>query len=374
MSAPQAAPAVLIAALSGRALAVAARRAGYAPLVADLFGDADTRAAAAGSVVLPGGLSRGLRGATLLPALARLAAGRVPAGVVCGSGFEDRPRLLEAVARQYSVLGNNPATLRRVKDPLALAATCGRLGIAHPEIRFDAAPDRGWLTKRAGAAGGWHVRPAQPGRMPGIGHYLQRRMDGTPVSALFLADGRRALVLGFSTQWSASAPARPFRYGGAARPAAVGVTEQSAMEQAVAGFTREAGLRGLNSADFLLADGASYLLDVNPRPGASLDVFPDPRGALFRLHLAACDGKLPDAAPRFAGANAAAVVYAPGALRLRSDMSWPDWTADRPAAGITIPAGAPVCTVLAGAADAHSARRLVESRAAIILAHAEEYA
>ena len=37
---------VLIAALSGRALAVSARQAGYAPLVADLFGDEDMRAAA----------------------------------------------------------------------------------------------------------------------------------------------------------------------------------------------------------------------------------------------------------------------------------------------------------------------------------------
>ncbi|MFC6049036.1 tetrahydromethanopterin C1 transfer protein, partial [Methylobacterium hispanicum] len=36
--------AILIAAQSGRALAEAARRAGLRPLVADLFGDADTLA------------------------------------------------------------------------------------------------------------------------------------------------------------------------------------------------------------------------------------------------------------------------------------------------------------------------------------------
>ncbi len=36
------APAVLIAATSGRALAASARRAGYRPLVADFFGDHDT--------------------------------------------------------------------------------------------------------------------------------------------------------------------------------------------------------------------------------------------------------------------------------------------------------------------------------------------
>jgi uncharacterized protein len=35
-------PAILIAAITGRSLAAAARRAGFRPLVADLFNDADT--------------------------------------------------------------------------------------------------------------------------------------------------------------------------------------------------------------------------------------------------------------------------------------------------------------------------------------------
>src|SRR5438445_5015444 len=77
------APLVLIAALSGRALAVAARRAGYAPLVADLFGDTDMRAAAARSAKVPGDLEAGLDEDGLVDCLTRLAAGRDCAGLVC---------------------------------------------------------------------------------------------------------------------------------------------------------------------------------------------------------------------------------------------------------------------------------------------------
>ena len=51
--------AILIAALSARALAEAARRAGFVPLVVDCFGDEDTRAAAAGYRQLPHALTRG---------------------------------------------------------------------------------------------------------------------------------------------------------------------------------------------------------------------------------------------------------------------------------------------------------------------------
>ncbi|HEY0441139.1 MAG TPA: aldehyde oxidase, partial [Xanthobacteraceae bacterium] len=85
---------VLIAAASGRALAVSARRGGYAPLVADWFGDADTLAVSARHVRLGTGLAGGMQDAELLDALDRLAAGAAPCGLVWGTGFEDRPNLL----------------------------------------------------------------------------------------------------------------------------------------------------------------------------------------------------------------------------------------------------------------------------------------
>ena len=129
--------AVLIAALSGRALAAAARRSGYAPLVADLFDDLDTRAIAARSIRLPGGLSRGLSRAGLLDAMARLADGSEVEGLAYGSGFEDRPRLLEAMARRVPLLGNSGPVVARVKNPENFAATCHALGIPHPVIRFE---------------------------------------------------------------------------------------------------------------------------------------------------------------------------------------------------------------------------------------------
>ncbi len=64
---------LLIAAVSGRSLAQAARRAGFTPLVADFFADADTQEAAHACRKLPGGIKRGFRWQTLYPALKALA-------------------------------------------------------------------------------------------------------------------------------------------------------------------------------------------------------------------------------------------------------------------------------------------------------------
>ncbi|NNH33816.1 tetrahydromethanopterin C1 transfer protein, partial [Rhizobium sp. SEMIA 4085] len=50
-------PAIMIAAISGRSLAAAARRAGYRPLVADLFCDCDTVALSERTARLSGSIS-----------------------------------------------------------------------------------------------------------------------------------------------------------------------------------------------------------------------------------------------------------------------------------------------------------------------------
>lgn len=362
------ATAVLIAAASGRALAASARRGGYTPLVADFFGDQDTVAAAHAHVRLPEGLTRGMRCDAVLDALERLAALREPAGIVCGSGFEDRPELLIEIARRWRLLGNGPDAVARAKDPLVFSQLCGDCGIPHPEISLTRpAEPTGWLRKRRGGAGGRHVRAAAHCDDAGGTFYFQRRVEGRPVSALVLADGRRAMVLGFSAQWSSPAPRQPFRYGGAVQPVAIARTAADAMLEAVQRLVPAMSLVGLNSVDFLVDGCGIQLLEINPRPGATLDIFEPDDDSIFAMHLAACEGILPARAPRVAQAKASAIVYAERDVAAVPALDWPAWTADRPVARSSVAKGDPLCTVFACAAGAASARALALRRAAMIL-------
>jgi predicted ATP-grasp superfamily ATP-dependent carboligase len=359
---------VLIAAASGRALAASARRGGYAPLVADFFADHDMVETAQAHVRLDAGFVRGMEETELLAALKTLADGRDPRGAVCGTGFEDRPELLGAIARRWPLLGNSAETVARVKDPIAFAQLCRDCDIAHPQTSLVPPENHvGWLVKRRGGAGGHHIRAAVAEDTADRSRYFQRHVPGTPVSALFIADGAQALVLGFSMQWCAPCRRRPYRYGGAARPALVAAPLERAMTQAVQRLASALSLVGLNSADFLVDGEAFHLLEINPRPGATLDIFEPRDDSLFAMHVAACRGRLPASAPRFDDACAAAILYAECDVPRVADLKWPDWTADRPRAGTRIETGDPVCTVLARAPSATAARRLVEARAAIIL-------
>ena len=376
-------PAVLIAAASGRALAQSARHGGYLPLVADFFADQDTVALAPDHVRIDDGLARGMNADALLAAFETLARSRQPIGAVCGTGFEDRPELLARIAERWRLLGNDPQVVVTVKDPQAFATLCRDCAIPHPETVLSLDLDSaGWLAKRKGGAGGSHIASAAAPDRANDEFYFQRTTPGVPVSALFLADGRRAMTLGFSTQWASPTPRRAFRYGGAVRPAALAPFLARALADTVDRLLQAIPLVGLNSADFLVDGDEFRLLEVNPRPGATLDVFEPAAGSLFALHVAACQGELVGelvgerdcVPPRFEGACAAAIVYADRDIAAVPAIRWPDWTADRPHAGIAIKAGEPLCTVKAAATTAAAARAGADERLAMVLAMVRDWA
>ena len=126
---PREGSSLLIASISGRALAEAARRAGFTPLVADFFADADTQDAAHACRKLTG-MARGFRWRSLYPALSALAelAPSPVLGVVYGAGFEDRPELLRLISRRWPLLGTGAAAVARLKSPEDFFATLDRLG------------------------------------------------------------------------------------------------------------------------------------------------------------------------------------------------------------------------------------------------------
>jgi predicted ATP-grasp superfamily ATP-dependent carboligase len=127
-------------------------------------------------------------------------------------------------------------------------------------------------------------------------------------------------------------------------------------------------LVGLNSADFVVDGDDFHLLEINPRPGATFDIFEPRGGSLFALHIAACRGMLPAAPPIYDDAAAGAIVYADCDIAAMPALDWPDWTADRPIPGSSVKAEAPLCTVIAAAASVAQAKLLVERRTATILA------
>ena len=371
--------AILIAAQSGRALAEAGRRAGFRPFVADLFADADTLDLAEAHRPLLGRFGTGRLGETVLARLDELSAlaGGRALGVILGSGFEAAPALIDAIAARHRLIGADAATVSALKDPQRFAALCETLGLPHPAVTRARLDDpAAWLLKRAGGSGGSHIRAATRGPAP-AGAYFQARVPGRAYALNILATASGIEVLALTEQWSAPSPLRPFRYAGALAP---GRREPfplppvivSAVTDAADRLVRATGLRGLASADFL-SDGAGWwLTEINPRPGATLDVL-DRRGApLLGAHLAACLGASPDLGRPPEDAAASQICYAARDHAVVPAVAWPDHVRDRPRAGTRVMRDAPLCTVLAGGPDGPAARQNLRARIASLRSRLSE--
>lgn len=362
----------LIAAASGRALARSAARAGIVTHVIDLFADADTRQYCASATSLDAGLD-----SQALVAAADAIDPRHELPVVYGGGFEGCPHRLRALCKRRTLSGNRPQLLERLSRPTLIADTLAGIDIPHPEVRQDRPTDaRGWLIKRAGRAGGAHVREAATG--PALaGEYYQRRLDGRTLSVTLLADGTSARVLGYAEQWpDLAAATRPppvappnFRFGGAVslRAKSLPVRLHEALCGAATKLSSTFGLRGLCSFD-VIAHGEDWaLIDINARPGFCFELHEAalaPGASLFRLHCLATQGQLSDRPRRSTQhQHAHAVVYAHRSVALPVEpIDWPSWTTDRPCGAQRIAAGEPVCTVHAAAATADEARETVMTR------------
>jgi predicted ATP-grasp superfamily ATP-dependent carboligase len=121
-------------------------------------------------------------------------------------------------------------------------------------------------------------------------------------------------------------------------------------------------LRGLGSLDYMLDGERVWVLEVNPRPPASMSLYPEAGGAgVLRAHLCAClHDELPEPPPSAVCIGGTEIVYATHALRLdeagATALASRPGARDLPHAGTDFAAGDPLCSVTASGPDAASVK------------------
>jgi predicted ATP-grasp superfamily ATP-dependent carboligase len=356
--------ALAVVSISARMLAESALGDGFEVVALDLFGDADTRRASIEwhSIGEPASLS--IDGARLLSALDALAQRRRVAGWIAGSGFEGRPDLLESGAALLPLIGTQADAMRRVRDPQAFFGFLDAQGIAHPAVRMTAPEDAsGWLVKDAHGCGGWHIRRAAPSDVVSAPWYFQREASGRPMSATFIANGHDASVLGFNQLIVRPLAGRPFVFCGSVGPVPLPDDAADRVTAALRALVSAFSLRGLGSLDFMLDGDAVDVLEVNPRPPASMALYGP---GMVAAHVRACEqGELPGSAAQANGlVRGMEVVFAPRRLWLDEPATQrlaarPDCH-DLPMAATGIEAGDPLCSVSANGENPEHVHELLQ--------------
>jgi predicted ATP-grasp superfamily ATP-dependent carboligase len=320
---------IAIVGASARSAACSALRAGFSPLAADLFADADLACVAAAQRVTsyPNGLVDWLR--TTPPATPWMYTG----------ALENHPDLVEEMAQVRPLVGCTGNVLREVRNPLRLAEALAAMGVSFPKTTIlspfdplehssplplnsrnpitplplegggvggggEALPSspmqslrgngsRAWLLKSYRGSSGsgvshWNGRGAMS--RPSRAHYLQQYIPGAPGSAVMVAAPGVACLLGITRQLVGTPWTRAgeFQYAGSIGPwhlpsAALPHVQRAGMAVAAMGVV------GLFGIDFVLDDGGRvWVLEVNPRYTASVEVVERATGAsAVALHVRA---------------------------------------------------------------------------------------
>ncbi|TAN48423.1 MAG: ATP-grasp domain-containing protein [Methylococcaceae bacterium] len=356
---------IVVLAQSGRLLAQSARRAGWQPWVLDLYGDTDTQACSEYCRVVADGRG-GFDRQRVLQELQR-AASAGAAGLVYGSDLECARDLLADASAVLPLWGNSLDVLCCLKTPRRFFALLDHLGISYPPTRFEPpANHEGWLMKPACGAGGKGVAFLRADSRWACGAYFQRKIAGIPMSALFLANGRQACLVGFNELLAVDLDDRPYAFAGAHNRADLPRFWREKVGAWLQRLVPCVGLVGLNSLDFMFDGRDAWVLEVNPRPSATLALYDeDFPGGLLTAHRNAVEGGLPETvAP--AAARALQVVYAPCRLVVPSGIDWPPGCADLPAAGTMPAAGQPLCSILVRADEQDLLRCLQQQVQAVV--------
>ncbi len=400
---------LIVLGASVRALAESAVRAGWAVHAADLFCDLDLQAIAMSAVPVGHGTADAATGYPW--SLLAAAESFPPSTPWCYTGaVENHPDLIDAIARVRPLAGNPGDVVRQFRDPVHLAAAARAAGLSFPETM--SSPDRipldgTWLVKPLASAGGRGIRRWTPAvaadhtadraDAPHKQHIWQRFMPGIPLSASFCFAERFPRLLGVSQQLIGEPWCRagPFAWCGAV---ALHTTngQPPVDDRLVDQLERLGGVLaerfqpvGLVGVDLVVdAGGSVEVIEVNPRPTASMELFErSAAGSIAGSHLAACgyatpsrsrrEQTLPQTAPTWAKAVLFAAVPTPVSQPLiacmtretspwtQADGGWPS-LADIPRPGQVIAAGAPVVTIFAAASTPDDALASLRDRVARI--------
>ena len=119
--------------------------------------------------------------------------------------LENRPALVNKLARQRSLWGNSAELLALARSPATVFGALKKAGVPCPAVQTSTPDPRAgsrWLVKPLHGSGGVgiHRWSASKRTRNERTTYLQEYLDGQPFAALYVGDGRRARLLGLTRQ------------------------------------------------------------------------------------------------------------------------------------------------------------------------------
>lgn len=298
--------------------------------------------------------------------------------------MENHLSVIAALSASRPLWGVPADRLKEVRDPWILSDALKEsgTGLLMPPLRRappDGIDDGSWLVKQFHSAGGQGVRawrPASNNRSheQSSQQYWQRRVSGQLLGVVYCSTSSSSTMLSVTRQLIGESwpGASDFGYVGSIGPLTVNTALSDQLVTAGAFLARRFGLLGLFGIDLIVDDDQPWLLEVNPRPTASVEIWERATGkSAMAMHAAVfdpefvppCSKKVAPTAARAISTSmhGKAIAYADRTVSITSrTLEWIESKnrgqvlpaiADIPIVGQSTPKHAPICTVFAAGTD-----------------------
>ncbi len=340
---------VLIIANSARLLAQSAKKIGFLPLVVDCFSDVDTQEIALDFVKVAN-----LSVKNVKKAISLLSEHHSVTHIIYGSGLENQQDSLNYLEKNFTVLGNSLTIFSAIQNKIYFFKKLKQLNIAFPETCFQAPENKNnWLTKPLAGEGGFGIKM---NAAESKDCYWQKYCVGMPKSVLFIATGSEYKIIGFHKQFVTQLNKYPFVFAGVINQPELNDAVVLSLKQTLKKLVNKFSLKGINSLDFIENNNQCYVLEVNPRPSASLNLYDL---GLLSEHIDSClGGEAALALPEPCEVKALSpnnpslyraykILFAKTDITISSQIIWPLWVSDIPQKGSIINTAMPICSIIA---------------------------
>jgi len=331
---------ILIVANSGRMLAQLSRNAGLVPLVIDCFSDCDTQYLALDYVKI-----NTLELKYVKKAFSVLSHHNKINHVIYGSGLERYKSTLKFLYQNLVVLGNTPEIFSLIQNKTYFFSRLKHLGILFPETTFQV-PDinNNWLVKPEQGEGGLGIKKFEGLSKITAPSYWQKFITGKTMSVLFVAYGNEYKIIGFNKQYFTRIEDNQFVFSGVISQPEINKDIVQTINLWLAALIPDFGLKGINTLDFIVKNNCCYVLEVNARPSASMQLY---QQDLLTRHINSFIDAQLQSVIVIKTYKAYKVVFAEAEVFINDHIQWPQWVVDIPKSGSIIHTGMPICSIIA---------------------------
>lgn len=314
---------LLLIGASVRHLALSASLADIPIVGFDFFGDWDSQQYFANDGQ-PGGL-RKISSYRELTELIKPSLGNIP--TIISGGIENHPQILAELAENVKILGGDLQSYRQLANPPGWPTLFADAKLNFPNSHTGPPPpfeaESQWLIKSSNKSGGLGVLAASPQQLSSDltqGHYFQSRVvpdssgDLGEFSVSFVTsetgqDPPNTYLLGIAKPLNSQTRQRinagEFRYCGSTSDIRLSESLRQSVIEIGKTIAQKCNIRGLWGVDLIHANNICWIIDINPRPTASMELFEtqfrktNGRDAwtnnfksLVDLHIQACMGSI----------------------------------------------------------------------------------